>query len=121
MYKRLVKGSYSKSSVVNVLSALMKSKDLPNMIMLLKCCVVIPMTSVQCERGFSTQNRIKSKSKTSMKCSTLDDLMPISEDGPALRDFDFSHALAKWKADKVRKLYNVYSDCVYIKTWTQSS
>ena len=118
MYKRLVKGSYSKSSVVNVLSALMKSKDLPNMIMLLKCCVVIPMTSVQCEHGFRTQNRIKSKSKTSMKCRTLDDLMPISEDGPALRDSDFSRALAKWKADK---LYNVYSDCVYIKTWTQSS
>jgi len=53
-----------------------------------------------------------------MKCRTLDDLMPISEDGPALRDSDFSRALAKWKADK---LYNVYSDCVYIKTWTQSS
>ncbi|WAR31457.1 hypothetical protein MAR_033999 [Mya arenaria] len=74
------------------------------MVMLLKCCTVIPMTSVQCERGFSTQNRIKSKGRTSIKCTTLDDLMRISEDVPALRDFDFSRALAKWKAEKVRKL-----------------
>ncbi|WAR18313.1 ZN862-like protein, partial [Mya arenaria] len=96
MYKRLVKGSYSRSTILNVLNALMKSKDLPNMVMLLKNGSVIPMTSV----GFSTQNRIKSKGRTSIKC--LDDLMRISEDGPALRDFDFGLALAKWKAEKVR-------------------
>ena len=34
--------------------------DEGNMAKLLKCCVVIPVSSVPCERGFSTQNRIKS-------------------------------------------------------------
>ncbi|XP_053372515.1 zinc finger protein 862-like [Mercenaria mercenaria] len=105
-YKRLVKGSHSDSSVVEVLCSLMKTNDLPNMILLLKCCAVIPMTSVQCERGFSTQNRIKSKARTSMKSKTLDDLMRISEDGPELEKFDFKRALKKWKSAKVRKLYS---------------
>ncbi|KAH3855450.1 hypothetical protein DPMN_098017 [Dreissena polymorpha] len=94
LYKRLVKGSYSNFSVVQVTTILMKAGDLPNMTALLKCCIVISMTSVQCERGFSTQNRIKSKYRTSMKESTLVDLMRISEDGPKLRNFDFNRALA---------------------------
>ncbi|XP_052249683.1 zinc finger protein 862-like [Dreissena polymorpha] len=94
-YKRLVKGSYSKMSVTQVLRILVKGNDLPNIVMLLKCCVVIPMTSVQCERGFSTQNRIKSKSRTSLKSKALDDLMRISGDGPTPGDFDFGRALQK--------------------------
>ncbi|KAH3874129.1 hypothetical protein DPMN_037370 [Dreissena polymorpha] len=73
--------------------------------MLLKCCVVIPMTSVQCERGFSTQNRINSKSRTLLKSKALDDLMRISKDGPTPGNFDFGCALQKWKSLKVRKLY----------------
>lgn len=105
-YKRLVKGTYSDRNIVEVMCSLMKTNDLPNLIMLLKCCSVIPMTSVQCERGFSTQNRIKSKARTSIKCKTLDDLMRISEDGPDTKDFDFQCALKKWKSCKVRKLYS---------------
>ena len=92
---------------MQVTTILIKAGDLPNMTALLKCCIVIPMTSVQCERGFSTQNRIKSKYRTSMKESTLVDLMRISEDGPELRNFDFNRALAIWKERKVRKLFKI--------------
>ena len=73
----------------------------------MKSCFLIPMTSVQCERGFSTQNRIKSKLRTNLNNQTLNDLMRISEDGPHIKEFDFQSALKKWKAEKVRKLYKM--------------
>ena len=104
-YKRLVLASYSHMNVGDILKFLLKTNDLVNMIAILKCCVVIPVTSVQCERGFSTQNRIKTKSRTSLKSETLDDLMRISEDGPIPSEFDFSRALGKWKLRRNRKLY----------------
>lgn len=105
-YKRLIKGSYSNASIDTVLIGLLKSEDLPNMTAILKCCLVIPMTSVKCERGFSTQNRIKSNFRTSLKCKTLDDLMRISEDGPDPVDMDFGRALEYWKKEKVRQLFS---------------
>lgn len=106
IYKRLIKGSYINASIDTVLSGLLKSDDLPNMTTLLKCCFVIPMTSVKCERGFSTQNRIKSNFRTSLECKTLDDLMRISEDGPDPDEMDFNRALKYWKKEKVRQLYS---------------
>lgn len=104
-YKRLVKGSYASYRVNEILQVLTKGNDFPNMTVILKCCCVIPITSVKCEQGFSTQNRIKSKLRTSMKCKTLDDLMRIVEDGPESSLMDYSRALKIWKGEKVRKLY----------------
>ena len=106
-YKRLVVGNFSDSSLLEEYSILQNRYNdiLPNMITLLKCCLVLPMTSVQCERGFSTQNRIKSNFRTSMNNTTLDDLMRISEDGPSIKEFEFKRALTKWKSVKSRKIY----------------
>ena len=106
-YKRFVKANHSKAQITELLTELLSSSDFPNMTILLKCCTVIPMTSVKCERGFSTQNRIKSKARTSLKCQTLDDLMRIVEDGPEPSRMDYNCALQKWKSEKVRKLYTI--------------
>ncbi|XP_052227215.1 zinc finger protein 862-like [Dreissena polymorpha] len=108
MYKRFVKGNHPSATVVEILCTLLKSPEhlgMPNMVVLLKCCVVIPMTSVKCERGFSTQNRIKSKFRTSLKCGALDDLMRIVEDGPEPEKMDYERALTLWKEAKLRQLY----------------
>ena len=107
-YKRLVKGSYQDKSVLKMTMILKDkySEELPNMLLLLQACVVIPMTSAKCERGFSTQNRIKTKLRTRLNNQSLVDLMRISEDGPALKQFDFGRALLKWKNAKIRKLYS---------------
>ncbi|KAG1662477.1 hypothetical protein GQR58_020932 [Nymphon striatum] len=70
------------------------------MVKLLKCVAVLPMSSVKCERGFSTQNRIMSRLRTSMNNTTIDDLMRIFEDGPRMELFDFGKALRKWKKEK---------------------
>jgi hypothetical protein len=46
-YKSLVMGSYEKESVIEICDIMSKKyeKEIPNMCQLLKCCVVIPMTS----------------------------------------------------------------------------
>ncbi|XP_053385814.1 zinc finger protein 862-like [Mercenaria mercenaria] len=106
-YKCLVNGSYKSASLLDITTTFMKkyADDFPNMVTILKCCSVLPMSSVKCERGFSTQNRIMSRLRNRLNNQALDDQMRISEDGPSVGDFDFKKALEKWKAVKVRKLY----------------
>jgi len=45
---------------------------------LMQIALVLPMTSVPCERGFSSMRFIKSKGRSLLKDSTLDTLMRIS-------------------------------------------
>ena len=107
-YKRLVLASYKSDTLETLCGTLNESYNdvMPNMAKLLKCCVVIPVSSVPCERGFSTQNRIKSRFRTTMVSSTLNDLMRLSESGPDRENFDFGRALTVWKNAKKRKFYN---------------
>ena len=106
-YKRLVKGSYSDKSMLEMTDVIAEkySDEMPNLLLVLQSCLVIPMSTAKCERGFSTQNRIKTKLRTRLNNQSLVDLMRISEDGPALKDFKFERALIKWKTAKVRNLY----------------
>ena len=87
---------------------------IPNMAKVLKCCLAIPVSSVPCERGFSTQNRIKSKFRTIMANSILTVLMLLKESGPDRKDFDFKKALSVWKNEKKRKLYQHWNEPDYI-------
>ncbi|KAK3098548.1 hypothetical protein FSP39_020539 [Pinctada imbricata] len=80
------------------------SEVMPNMAKLLKCCIVLPVSSAQCERGFSTQNRIKSRLRTTLNNASINDLMRISEDGSHTDSFDFKMALKMWKEEKNRKI-----------------
>jgi hypothetical protein len=106
-YKQLVVGSYPSLTLAECTKAVLsKYTDiLPNMAQLLKIAITIPVSSVPCERGFSTQNRIISKFRTKINNDTLNDLMRISEDGPPQREFDFEKALLRWKSEKVRRIY----------------
>ena len=107
-YKRLVLASYQSETLETVCGALNETYNdvMPNMAKLLKCCLLIPVSSVPCERDFSTQNRIKSRFRTTMATSTLNDLMRLSESGPDRKNFDFGRALNVWKTAKKRNLYN---------------
>ena len=59
-YKKLVLASYRTDSLEQMCGTVnVKYNDvMPNMAKVLKCFLVIPVSSVPCERGFSTQNRI---------------------------------------------------------------
>ncbi|KAF7219382.1 zinc finger protein 862-like [Nothobranchius furzeri] len=70
---------------------------------LIKIALVIPIASVSCERGFSTQNRIKTRFRNSLNNANLTNLMLISELGPPKEQFDFNRAFIKWKEMKQRR------------------
>ncbi len=54
--------------------------------------LVAPVSTVDCERGFSKQNVVKTCLRNSMSLSTLNHLMRISIDGPSLKSFNFKAA-----------------------------
>lgn len=55
----------------------------------------LPLLSVS-ERGFSVTNRIETALRTSVRPSTLLELMTITGNGPALEDFDHGPGTGLW-------------------------
>jgi len=82
----------------------------PNLVKLASVAQIIPVTSVECERGFSCQNRIKSKFRARLNTVTLNALMQLAYFSnkhfcsATATDGDYFLALAKWKAKKERRL-----------------
>ncbi|KAJ8321756.1 hypothetical protein KUTeg_000227 [Tegillarca granosa] len=74
--------------------------------MLAKRLLVLPVSTVDCERGFSKQNIIKTDLRNSLKISTLENLMRISIKGPSnSADFNFEMAFDIW-SKKARRILN---------------
>lgn len=71
-------------------------KQLMNLLHLAEIMLVIPISSAQCERGFSAQKRIKSDVRSSLHVSTTEDLIRISMEGPELEKFDPAPPVVKW-------------------------
>ena len=67
--------------------------------------LTIPIATADCERGFSAMNRIKTSPRNRLKTKTLEQLMFISIEGPALEQFDFSAAAEKWGKKKNRMIH----------------
>lgn len=65
--------------------------------------LVLPISAAQCERGFSAQNRIKSKVRNSLHVSTLEDLIRISTEGPSLEQFDSEPGAKRWLSAKKKR------------------
>jgi len=85
---------------------LLNAGNLENLAPLGRLFLVLPLSSVDCERGFSSQNAIKTKLRNAMSTNTLQDLMTISICGPPIEDLgklDMDSVFAKWKAAKDRR------------------
>ena len=65
---------------------LLQSPDLPNIKQLACVFLVLALSTVCCERGFSLMKLIKSRLRASMLTDTLDDLMMIASNGPAMHE-----------------------------------
>ena len=75
----------------------------PNIIKLLGIVYSIPFSSVECERGFSKQNLIKTDLRNSLNNETLHFWMMVGLEEKDLSEFDFTRALQIWnKACKRR-------------------
>ncbi|KAI8487153.1 hypothetical protein Bbelb_349510 [Branchiostoma belcheri] len=52
--------------------------------------------TADCERAFSTLKRVKTRLRSRLKTSTLNNLLKISIDGPHIDDFNFEEAATVW-------------------------
>ena len=62
-----------------------------------------PVSTVECERGFSRQNLIKTKTRNCLKTVTLENLMRISI-CKAGNEFRYDLAFKKWVDVKQRRI-----------------
>ena len=58
--------------------------------------LVITVTTVDCERGFSAVGRIKTKLRTWLTESSLENLFFIVCEGPGIGNFNFDEAVTCW-------------------------
>ncbi|XP_053385860.1 zinc finger protein 862-like [Mercenaria mercenaria] len=64
----------------------------------------VPVSSVECERGFSVQNLVKTKLRNRLDTNSLYLLMKLNIDGGDQKSFDFAFAYRKWKNVKSRRI-----------------
>ena len=68
----------------------------PNFVKLAEVCLTLPISTADCERAFSTMRRVKTRLRSEMNNSTLNNCMRISIEGPSLQSFDFNAAVESW-------------------------
>ncbi|XP_052706729.1 zinc finger protein 862-like [Crassostrea angulata] len=66
--------------------------------------LVLPVSTVDCERGFSRQNLIKTDLHNSLKIESLSNIMMIAIEGPTSESFPFEDAFNKWASVKTRRI-----------------
>jgi hypothetical protein len=69
----------------------------PTMMSLWQAILVIPTSTVVCERGFSKQNWVKSERRTRLNLDTLDALMRVSLNGLGVEFMDWDSIFESWK------------------------
>ena len=82
----------------------------PNFAALAKLYACIPISSVDCERGFSTYNLIKNTVRNRLHVSTVNTLMQMSVETPPLTymdSFNFEKAFEHWCGMKARKSHRL--------------
>lgn len=62
--------------------------DLKDILHLVEILLVLPISAAGCERMVSSQNRIKSSLRASLKTTSLEGLIRISAQDPRLEEFD---------------------------------
>ncbi|KAJ8365052.1 hypothetical protein SKAU_G00138830 [Synaphobranchus kaupii] len=76
--------------------------DFKNILHLVRIMLVLPVSSAQCERGFSIQKHIKSDIRSALNPNTVEDLIRISVEGPPLETFDASVSVKRWMEEGQR-------------------
>ena len=71
-----------------------------NIIKLIQIVYCILFSSVECERSFSRQNKIKTKDRNLLTTDTLDMLMRIFLEGPKSKNFNYTRVFTIWSNQK---------------------
>ena len=106
MFRQVMFQNFKDSSMQGMAKKLLCSNEtqeqFTQMLKLLTIALTIPVSSVDCERGFSKQNLIKTKIRAILKTENVSTLMKMSVDTPELEKFDFHRAFVKWCSIKDR-------------------
>ncbi|XP_060606407.1 zinc finger protein 862-like [Ruditapes philippinarum] len=78
----------------------------PNLLKLAELALIAPLQTADCERGFSTQNDIKSSDRNRLSSNRLNKLMRISLHKVDIADFDFDKAVDAWLSVKNRRAFS---------------
>ena len=102
MLKGIILGSYKNVCVEKLCkkATTLHGSLFPNSMMLCKVVLCMTLTGVECERTFSTQNRLKSKHRASTLSVSVDILMKISICDPSLKDLNPIKTVQLWYAKK---------------------
>ena len=76
----------------------------PNLFKLAAIGLLLPVTTVDCERGFSTLSRVKTKLRNRLSNKTLNHLLMISIEGPHPTEFPYDVACDTWAQMKQRRI-----------------
>lgn len=89
----------------NVCKALLTeySEIFPEFATLASIAMILPVSSVPCERGFSCQNQIKTKGRNKLKEVCVNRLMTIRLEGPTLENFSPAYACELFRNQKERR------------------
>ncbi|GJP40746.1 hypothetical protein CLOM_g404, partial [Closterium sp. NIES-68] len=86
--------------LANMLKTRDWAKSYPNLMRIWQAMAVLPLSTVECERGFSRQNAVKSWLRTSLCDARLGDLMTISL---LEYDMDYPEIVEIWRRQKNRR------------------
>ena len=102
----LVKDFHTTVEVMQTLASddTLSSLD-PSFSKLSSVALILPVSTADCERGFSTLKRIKTVPRNRLKTQTLDMLIRISSEGPEITKFNFDNAATVWGSKTNRKIH----------------
>ena len=90
-------------------------EQFPNIVHLIEISQILPVSSVECERGFSKQNLIKTKLRCSLNNDTLDQLMRVGLVGCPVKEYDPKPALRQWQSTRSRWVYQSNKENAFSK------
>ena len=77
----------------SAVSIIMVGKDFK---MLIDLLAVLPISSAECEHGFSQMNLIHTSARNRLLCSTVSDLMMVCINGPPLQSWNATKYVVRW-------------------------
>lgn len=94
------------SSLSSLLAKDNFSSDYPNVSKFFTICLLSAVSSVDCERGFSRYNLIKTNIRNRLKVSSVNTIVKICLHPSTLKTFNFRRAFQVWCSAKDRRILN---------------
>lgn len=108
-FKQVMSNNFRTCTLQSMAQKLLPSAEMreqyPNLLTLITLAITMPVSTADCERGFSKHNLIKTRIRARLKTENVGMLMKMSVDTPELskmEQFDFARAFQIWCSVKDR-------------------